>query len=119
VKVTVTLPTTPDGPIGGEADAFTVRTASSTKDYIEWRLVQKGGKKRGTKFRAFAMRILTQDGVWPFDGTNPGWGTLITTGPRLPVPVAYTLPYVIEVQFTDDFGDDRTLSIDPDMVIEA
>lgn len=121
VNVIVTLPTDPTGPIGARVDKWTVWTYAKHGDHVQWTLVQRGGRRSGKKLKVVEMRIVTEGGDWPFAGTNPGWQSkAVTTKPRKHVPdEPYTLSYSVEVRFTDDFAGVRTLTIDPDMVIDT
>ena len=91
---------------------------TSDGDSIEWQRVGINGQ---SKNRVKDLKISTpkSPGVWPFSGAKPGKGPQPVTGARTPVGVPYTLPYTIEITFYDEDGDERTATVDPDMVIET
>lgn len=116
VQVGVALSDSPNAKMEIRVKPWTVWT--SVGDSIEWQRVGINGQ---SKDRVKDLKISTPQnpGVWPFSGAKPGKGPQPTTGARTPVQAPYTLPYTIEITFFDEDGDERTATVDPDMVIDT
>jgi hypothetical protein len=116
VEVGVSLSDSPGAKMEVRVTPWTVWTSSNPAepDWIEWKRVKINGE---SKIRVKEIEILTGSD-WPFDGAKPGKGAQPKTGAREAVQVPYTLPYSIVITFLDEAGDERTVTVDPDMVIE-
>lgn len=88
-------------------------------DAVEW----KAEGINGQEVRVTNMEIHRQAGTgpWPFGKTPPYKGSKPTSSKRKPLGGSLKegtkVPYTIVITFTDDDGNDRTASIDPDMII--
>jgi hypothetical protein len=88
-------------------------------DTVEWVPTAINGQA----VRVTIMEIHRQTGAgpWPFSNSPPYAGGNPKSATRKPLGGSLTLgmkiPYTIVITFTDDDGNPRTASIDPDMII--